>query len=287
LNIFKPLDLSIITMKLKSNNLVKYLLIGVLFLLALMVILNLKDFNAIYIKVFKQSKIVCNYNKYGQLDGEFTSYINGNLHAKCYFKNGLREGLCVWYDVKSGKKKDEIYYQKGKPYGIENAYYPNGSLNYTVPWKDGRHLNSQYHYLNNGKINTYDAFDLRKNEDNMYCYVAYDNAGKFHQILGNVFSSYIYSTCRDSIIELVKDQGYNCVNDLYLNVATPPLLNASVEIVINKIRFNKKTIQKNVVVVPNAFGKPGRYDLVIYGHMLTKYGATVKSDTLTTRLFKK
>lgn len=239
----------------------------------------------LYLKLLKQSGTLAHYNKHGQLDGEFTSYIRGQLYVKSYFKNGFREGWCTWYNETTGKRDTEIYYKYGVP-GVENVYYANGNLDYTAQWKNGRYINSEYHYLDNGVLNTYNAFDLSKNIDNGYCYIAYDNAGKFHQILGDVFSSCIYSTCQDSTIALTKNGKYNCLSNLYIKVATPPLLKPTIKLIVNKITFNKLVIRDNTIVVPGVFDVSGKYEVVIYGKLQTTYGAIIKSDTLKTYFYK-
>ena len=130
----------------KTKKWFRYSATVLLFLIILFIILKRNDLITSYIKLFKISAIISHHNKSGQLEGEYTSYIRGKIYVQSYFKNGLREGWCVWYDENTGKKKDEIYYRKGVAEGTEHGYYPNGSLDYFAQWKNGRYFNSEYHY---------------------------------------------------------------------------------------------------------------------------------------------
>jgi len=246
---------------------------------------NLEPFYKMYIELFHKNATISHHNKQGKLDGEYIAYISGKIYGKSYFKDGLREGWCVWYDEKTWKKKDEVFYKHGKADGIENVYYENGNLNYSTNWRNGRYCKSEYHYLDNGKLNTYNAFDESKNANNGYCYVAYDETGKFHQILGDVFSSYIYSTCKDSTVALMDNTNYNCIKDLYISIATPPQLTPWMEIFVNNIRF-KVTIHHNTIVVPNVFKKSGSYQILIIGKLTNTAGRTAKADTLKATIIK-
>ena len=237
-----------------------------------------------YLILFHKSAIMAHYNSNRQLDGEYITYINGNVYIKSYFKNGLREGWCIWYDDTTWKKKDEVFYKNGKADGIENVYYKNGNLNYSTHWRNERYCESEYHYLDNGTLNN--AFDESKNVNNGYCYIAYDSAGNFHQILGDVFSSFIYSKFRDSIVALTDNIKYSGIKDLYINVATPPQLTNVIDVFINNVRVNKAAIKENLMLIPNVFNNAGTYNIVIYGKLLIKNGKAIKTDTLKTTIIK-
>lgn len=239
-----------------------------------------------YIQLFHKSAIIAHYNRKGELDGEYIAYINGRVYGKSYFKDGLREGWCIWYDDETWKKKNEVFYKRGKADGIENVYYKNGNLNYTTHWKNGRYCKSEYHYLDNGTLNTYNAFDESKNVDNDYCYIAYDGEGNFHQILGDVFSPFIYSMCKDSIVALNDKTKFKYANDLYVSVATPPQLIPIVDIFINKANFNRIIIKENAMIVPNIFKNVGSYQITIYGKLLDKNGRIIKADTLKSTVIR-
>jgi len=240
-----------------------------------------------YIQVFNKSAIISHRNDNGRLNGEYFAFINGNIFIKSFFKDGLREGWCTWYDEATQKKKREVFFKKGVADGIENVYYPNGKLNYSTQWKNGRYCNSEYHYSENGILNTYNAFDNSKEIDNGYCYVAYDRAGKFHQILGHVFSSYIYSMCGDSIVALLDNRRYKCVNELCINIATPPQLMNNIEIIVNNKVWTESLIKKNTIIVPNVFRAKCAYQISIFGKLLNSSGRIIKTDTLKMSILKK
>lgn len=240
----------------------------------------------IYLKLSNGSGIISHRDSQGRLDGDYAGYIYGKIKIKSHFKNGLREGVCVWYYENTGNKRREIHYKKGVPEGAENAYYPNGNLDYSVEWKNNRYVNSQYHYRDNGKMSTYNAFDFSKNENNGFCYVGYDSDGRFHQVLGRVFSSYVYTTCKDSIIQLNNEAQYDCISDLHISVATPPDLVTNVKVLINNDSYTKSDAKRNTILIRNAFTKTGKYEIAIYGNLRTLSGAVVKSDTLRMRIFK-
>jgi len=239
-----------------------------------------------YVQLFHKTTIIAHYNSQRQLDGEYIAYINGRVYCKAYFKDGLREGWCVRYDDTTWKKKNEIFYKQGKPDGIENAYYKSGNLDYTTQWKNGKNYQSEYHYLDNGTLANYNAFDQSKNTDNCYCYVMYDKAGKFHQILGDVFSSFIYSMCNDSIVELTNSSKYRCVNDLYISVATPPKLIEEISVFVNNKSYDSFKIKGNAIFIPDVFTHAGAYQISIIANLRIQNRKIIKADTLKTTIIK-
>ncbi len=227
----------------KKNTTKWLILLGIVALATILLVYKIRSsIYEGYLQLFHQSAIIANYNKKGQLDGEYIAYVNGRVYARANFKNGVREGWFILYDEETGKKRDEIFYIRGEAEGIENAFYKNGNLNYTVHWRNGKYSKSQYHYSDNGILTNYNTFDQNKKDFNGYCYVMYDKTGKFHQILGNMFSSIIYSTCEDSIITLTDNGKYKCINSLYIDVATPPQLTPMMTIFINDVKFDKTRV---------------------------------------------
>lgn len=264
-----------------------YILI-IIALIAVFFLVSLKrDLLYIYfIKASHKTTIVANYNTKGKLDGAYYGFINGKIYGKSYFRNGLRDGWTIWYDEETGKKKREAFYRLGKLDSIENVYYKSGNLNYRSGWKNNKRLNSEYHYLDNGILNTYNAFDNNINSNDSYCYVAYDEKGNYHQILGDVFSSFIYSKCKDSTVALINNNIYTCIKDLFINVATPPQLTPEITVFINKVRNNKIMIKENNIVISGIFNKTGAYQIQIFGRLRTKIGAIIKADTLNVLVYK-
>jgi hypothetical protein len=269
-------NLNIIKMRSRK----KLVLLFVVLLISVLIYVVRANLYKKYIVLFHKNGIVSHYDKNGQLTGEYIAYVDGNIYGKSYFINGLREGWCIWYNEKTGRKKDEVFYKAGKVDSIENVYYENGNLNYTVNWKNGRYVDGEYHYLSNGKLNTYNAFDQSKKSDNGYCYVAYDGLGNFHQILGNVFSSYVYTKCKDSVMALNNNNKYTCLENLYLSVAKPPELNSLMDIFINNTKVHGFFMGENNLVIKDAFNNKGVYHIFIRGKLINKSGAIIKADSL-------
>lgn len=146
---------------------------SVLIVLVLVAFLSLDNYKRVYLEVFKKSGIIGHYNRNGRLDGEFEVYLEGKINVKANFKQGLRDGWCIWY-YPNGNKQQEAFYKSGKEDGIQNVYYDNGELNYTIKSKNGRNYDSEYHYLLDHSLNNYNAFDLRPAGDNCFLYAVYD-----------------------------------------------------------------------------------------------------------------
>jgi len=246
----------------------------------------LDDLKKEYIKLFKRNAIVAHYNSNGQLNGEFASFLNGKIYMEGNFVNGVREGWVTEYFEDAHETphiKHKQFYSYGKANGRESEYYENGKLNYTVKWSDDKRFGSEYHYSIDGKPINYDAFD-KSGKLGMYCYVAYDKAGNFHQILGHVFSSFIYSKCKDSIIALHDKTQYRCLKDLYIDVALPPQFTTEMNISINDIDIKHHVIE-NTVILPNVFVTKGNYHIVIRAKLNNRNGGgTIKSDSLKTTI---
>lgn len=54
-------------------------------------------------------------------------YDNGNLKAKCHYKDGELDGLCCYY-YENGYVKAKENYKIGKREGLCKKYYQNGSI---------------------------------------------------------------------------------------------------------------------------------------------------------------
>ena len=69
--------------------------------------------------------------KNGQRNGQYIEYYNdtsiSQIGAIMDYKNDLRDGICiVWYP--NGQIRKEEHWSKGRQFGEQKYYYPNGKL---------------------------------------------------------------------------------------------------------------------------------------------------------------
>jgi hypothetical protein len=260
-----------------------YVLFGCLTII--IVFFNRASIYQLYIKIVKKSTILENRNNKGQLDGEVTSYINGNIYLKANFKNGLKNGWAMKY-FGNGQVKNKSFYKDDKLDGVENEYYENGRPHYESNYKYGRYYGNGWNWLKNGKLFVYNTSDV---SNNLFYYSEFDSVGRPTKVIGEVFSRNIFSiNDKDGSVILLNDrQSFDSINDLYITVATPPQLLPQIDININKTHSSYLKIDDNTIQIKNAFTGKGAYKMDIYGHLLDKNKRTVKSDTLTMMINKK
>lgn len=208
------------------------------------------------------------FYKNGKLDGiQFSYYDSGKIQKKESFKDGKHEGFKVDY-YQNGQIKQSSFQKSDSLEGAEHAYYENGRLKFKGYWINNKFYGSQYIYYENGKVKIYHAYDIVGEK---FYLSHYDDSGKLTQSDGYVLSSNIYSKTlgNDSAI-ILKDNGiYKNIQDLYLNVANPPLANAGIKVIINNKKFKKIDLtDDNTVKIVNAFPNKGKYKIVLEGGFL-------------------
>ena len=230
-----------------------------------------------YIKLFKRTAIINNYNGSGQLHGEIIGYVDGNIYIRTNFINGLRNGLTTIY-YKNGQIKNQSFFKNDKREGEEVGYYEDGRLNYKGAWKNNKGYGSAYHYTSDGKLTNYDGLDVV----NLFFYMEYDSTGTTTKAFGSCFSSNIFSydIKTDSIIVLRDNQPYQNINDLNVTVATPPNLIPQINVFINNRAIQYPQMKNNTITIKNTFLNKGIYDIKILGKLLNPKARVIKADTL-------
>ena len=150
--------------------------------------------------------------------------------------------------------------------------------------ENNKRYGSEWHWLENGTIAIYAAFDIK----NLFYHSKYDSIGKQKTVLGNIVSPFIYSQIgsTDSAIVIRDNMSYHDINDLYLNVATPPNLRPLVEIIINNTPLKSFEITNNTIKIKNCFSHIGAYDIRLNGKLQDKQGRIVKRDSLVFQIEK-
>jgi hypothetical protein len=259
--------------------------ISILLVFFIIILFNLNTITRTYIYLFKKNTSIKHYNRNGQYDGDIIEYLNGRVFCTSAYKNGLREGWTKQYFT-NGQLKNKKNFKDDKANGIEKEFYNSGVLNYVAHWYNGVRVASEYHYSPNGKLLNYDCFDINNDTDvnraNIICYAGYNETGKISKLIGGVLGFNIYSKVKpnNSNIILTANRVYSNLDDLYINVATPPSLTSQVEININDVKYIDLKVKANTVIAPHVFISGGKFLVVIVGKFINSNKMVVKSDTL-------
>lgn len=239
---------------------------------------NFEAIKKVYIRILKKNAIIQHFNSKGQREGEFLSYLNGKLYVKADFINGLREGWVIKY-YKNGEIQNKTFYNNDKRDGEEYGYYENGKLNYESHWRNGKYYGDGWNWQKNGKLFVYNTTDI----SDLFYYSEFDSLGRPNKIVGNLFSSNIYSidNRNDSIVTLSDRGMYGKIKDLYITVATPPKLSTQIDIKINNHDFTHPKILDNTIRIENAFMNRGTYRIYIKDQLLDRNSRVLKLDTLS------
>jgi len=80
--------------------------------------------------------------KYGY-EGHLTSVVN--------IRNGVKDGMEVWYDIKARVIRN-IPYVNGRIHGTLKEFYPNGDVLATIPYQSGIKNGEAFSYNKDGSI---------------------------------------------------------------------------------------------------------------------------------------
>jgi len=85
-------------------------------------------------------------------DSVYRSYYdNDQLFAEILYKDGVREGLGVFYH-KNGEVKSERHYCGGELHGLQRTYYEDGNLSGMGFYWEGNMTGLWYYYWPNGEL---------------------------------------------------------------------------------------------------------------------------------------
>ena len=103
--------------------------------------------------------VVENYNKDGNLEGEYLDYhLNGKLSARYNYKDGERDGYYVTYH-KNGEKASEGWYVEGREESFYNSYYSNGKPSVSAYYLNDELNGERKNYNPDGSLYKIETFD--------------------------------------------------------------------------------------------------------------------------------
>lgn len=245
------------------------------------------DIEKVYVDNTTGKKLISHFNKSGKLNGESILFQNGKIVSKGNFIDGLRNGWVIQY-FNNGQIKNKLYYENDKPGGIEYDYFENGELKYKATWKNGKRFGDGYQFYKNGKIRLYAAFDSISNSDFYEC--NFDTLGGFLKQRGTLISREIYSIKEKNGIKnkviLKNSQSYRGIDDFYIVIATPPMLQRKLLVSTNGKKNTPQDMGQNVLKFKNAFPVPGIYLLKIERSLLNEHNNILAKDSLMLRIIK-
>jgi hypothetical protein len=247
-----------------TRNRKKVYLIGLIALIIYILYYNSENLKIIYIKVFKKNEIIANYNSIGQLNGDFTSYLDGNVYATAKYINGLKQGWVI-------------------------EYYQNNQVKRRKFYRNDKATGNGYEYLDNGKLKVYTAYDINGN----YFFKCHYNKSGNVEMEGYTISPNLYSMTNqnksviilDDVVHV--DSSYNQIKDLYITIATPPTLVNNVSVQINNKVFKNLTMEGNTVKIINAFFVTGTYHVFVASRLIDKNNKVIKGLNLKATIIKR
>jgi antitoxin component YwqK of YwqJK toxin-antitoxin module len=124
----------------------------------------------------------------GKWDGPYVDYhSNGRVFAKGTYKNGIKEGEWVWYDV-YGERFPDISgtYKNGKQEGSRIGYFKNGLLRQKGNYKNGNREGPWAYYYENGQLMRKGTF---KNGFRNGAWVYYNEDGTLNKFATGTFKN--------------------------------------------------------------------------------------------------
>lgn len=99
-------------------------------------------------------KNIIAYFKKGKLDGELKKHrsVEGTIYELQAYKNGIREGVSIYYGVDGKTKLTVGYYKKGMRSGDWETYYNNGQLKEKKHFENGSFHGLRETFDKNGKL---------------------------------------------------------------------------------------------------------------------------------------
>lgn len=231
--------------------------------------MNVNNLHKTYLIIFGKSGFVTNYNSKQQLQGEILKYQDGILLEKLNYINGVVNGWVTIY-YKSGKINYSIHYLKNKQTGKQYQYYENGQLKSSSNFKNGKLIGSSMWYTEDGILDLYMAYDVY---GNCFSTFNFNKSGNIIKSNGPAVCGDTYSINKEdnSLIlfnfDSYKKNRLSKIQDLYINVSTPPTTKLDVIVKINNTIYKDLKIKDNLVVVSNAFPTLGNYEVFIETHL--------------------
>lgn len=100
-------------------------------------------------------KMLLGYYEENEKSGEWTWWNeSGQIEAHETWKDGMEDGLWVFYDL-NAKKTQEGYYKKGRRHGTWYYYHKDGYLQYEEEYKNGSLTGETVTYTRDGRVNGY------------------------------------------------------------------------------------------------------------------------------------
>lgn len=251
------------------------LFILIAFVITITCYLKYDGLRILYIRTFKISTVIGHKNQKGQYDGDYSIYAAGKIYSKGHYSNGLRDGPESHY-YENGQIKNKKNYKNGRLNGKEYEYFENGQVKYRCIWKEGKKYGDLYYYFRNGQLDMFHSYDITGEKFNV---IRWDSVGRLIKHDGFVISPYIYSKDKnDSVIILQNKARYNNINDFYVTISTPNIVNIQFFLKINNKRVSDFSIIDNTLEIKNAFKSNGIYNILIGGELIDKKGGPLERD---------
>ena len=85
-------------------------------------------------------------------NGQLKKYgYGGHLTSVVNIRDGVRNGMEVWYDTK-GRIIRNIPYVNGRIHGTLKEFYPNGDVLATIPYQSGMKTGEAFSYNKDGSV---------------------------------------------------------------------------------------------------------------------------------------
>ncbi len=210
-------------------------------------------------------------------------YNNGNLKSKAEFKDGLMDGLYIYY-TKDGIIESKGYFQKDLPHGKTYWYYADGKIKSESFWVEGKEYGELKLFYPNGYLEKY---IVRDSYGDILYIMKWDTTGILIKNEGITMSPHFvanYTSDGTIINGNVILAGKEI--EVEITVAEPP--NSKTVIYIGDLDKGEITnlkeypIKNNRVLCYRIYNEPGEYTLVTIGSINNNLNQEIKKDTIYT-----
>ncbi|MDR1729996.1 MAG: hypothetical protein LBR52_04970 [Prevotellaceae bacterium] len=227
----------------------------------------------IYILFFVAS---CSSQKQKEVQVEITKDAKGNVIVVDEFsiQNKIKKGVYKQYRY-DGTLEFSVEYKDTVRFGWFYQYYEDGkTLEEKSYWRVKRYGDS-YFYHRNGQLETYNAWDAF---DNVFFVIKRDSLGNTLREEGMVFSPQFVSSVSAVNIKL------NEPLVIGIAVANPP--NSTQKIYMGKERetLQKLQIENNTARYKYTFNVSGKYVFVTVGELYDEKGILIQRDSIKTEI---
>lgn len=248
--------------------------------------LNSKTIKKLSFKVFSLDGKYVPYNKNKQIHGEAIEYIDGKIHVKESFVNGLREGWAYEYH-KNGRLSRKTHFSKGKPDGSEFLFDEKGRIVESRNYLRGSPYGDWFKYDTLGTLTKYSLIDI---SGGIIFSSKADLSGNLNDMHGHVVSSSFYSfDANQSVVNLMERANYlnKGFKDLYITVVHIPNNKLIVSVNINGVNYSFNNINSSTIRIPNIFKYPGEYNITLKSNFFNRKGEAINGININGKVIMK